>query len=87
MPESRKIFGKMLVSKYSGEILGASLWGGREATGLGDLISLAVKNKIHFEKLNEIDFNYTPPLSPFHNIILILVKKLKKGLYEKFDHS
>ncbi|OGU37399.1 MAG: hypothetical protein A2068_06265 [Ignavibacteria bacterium GWB2_35_6b] len=79
MPESRKTFGQILYEKNSGLILGAEFFGGKEAIGYGDLISSMIYNKSKAETLGAMDFNYTPPFSPFINLLSILGRKIKKG--------
>lgn len=79
MPESRKTFGQILYDKYSGFILGGEFFGGKEAIGFGDLTSSMIYNKNNAETLGAMDFNYTPPYSPFINILSILGRKIKRG--------
>lgn len=81
MPQKEKLFGKIMTDKFSGNILGASFWGSRSAAGLGDLVSFSIKNKINFRRFRDTEFNYTPLLSPFHNILSVLSKKLEKESY------
>ncbi len=75
MPQSRKIFGKIIFEKPSGNILGASFLGGAESPFLADLISAMILKKSTVQDLTKINFNYTPPNSPFVNIISILGRK------------
>ena len=79
MPGSRKIFSQLLFDKENGFIIGAEFFGGKEGIGFGDLISSMIYNKNKAETLAEIDFNYTPPLSPFINVLSILGRKIKRG--------
>jgi len=79
MPGSRKTFGQILYDKNSGLILGAVFFGGKEAIGYGDIISSMIYNKSKAETLGAIDFNYTPPYSPFINLLSILGRKIKRG--------
>jgi len=74
MPNARKIFGKIITNRDR-EIIGGSFYGGIEISGLADIISLSIKKRLKIDELNEIDFNYTPRLSPFTNILSILSKK------------
>lgn len=76
-PGSSKIFGKIVWDEYSNRILGASFFGGKEAVGYADLISIMIRNKINARSLSEADYNYTPPLAPFVNILSILGRKIK----------
>lgn len=80
MPGSRKTFGQIIIDKYTGFILGAEFFGGSETIGYGDLISSMIYNKSKAETLGAIDFNYTPPYSPFINLLSILGRKIKRGL-------
>jgi len=77
MPNSRKIFGKIIYEINNNYILGASFFGGQESIGYADMISLAIRNKVKVTELKQIDFNYTPPNSPFINIISILSRKVR----------
>ncbi|MFC2135851.1 FAD/NAD(P)-binding oxidoreductase [Bacteroidota bacterium] len=78
MPESRKVFGKILIDKKSKFILGASFIGQSEVIGFGDIIASYVYHKIEAHKLAEINYNYTPPFSPFVNLLSVLGRKIKK---------
>lgn len=80
MPSSKKVFGKILFDKSSKFILGASFFGQSEVIGFGDIISFCVYNKIEAHKLSEINYNYTPPFSPFVNLLSVLGRKIKKEL-------
>ncbi len=77
MPESSNVFGKIIYEKNSKRILGAAFLGGREVSGYGDLISAFIKTKQSAELLSKINFNYTPPLSPFINLLSVLGRKIK----------
>ena len=79
MPNSKKTFAQIYIEKHSGLILGAEFFGGAEVIGHGNIISMMIKNRIKGEKLSETEYNYTPPLSPFINILSILGRKIKKG--------
>ncbi len=75
MKDSEKIFGKLVFEKSSKRILGASFWGANQAAGYGDLLSALIKIKADFRILENVNFNYTPPISPFINLLNILGKK------------
>ena len=77
MPESSNVFGKIIYEKNSKRILGAAFLGGREVSGYGDLISAFIKTKQSAELLSKINFNYTPPLSPFINLLSVLGRMIK----------
>lgn len=79
MPDYAKTFGSILYEIGSERILGASFLGGKEVIGYADLISLMIKNKMKVSELSKINYNYTPPASPFINIMALLGKKLEKG--------
>lgn len=74
MPGSEFIFGKVLAEKNSKRILGASFLGNREVSGYADLISALIKLKASAGSLSKINYNYTPPLSPFINLLKIIGK-------------
>jgi NADPH-dependent 2,4-dienoyl-CoA reductase/sulfur reductase-like enzyme len=78
MPGSRNGFGKILFDKYTGNILGAQFIGGKEVAGHADIVSVLINNKIPVYKLGDVDYNYTPPLSPFINLLSILGRKAKE---------
>ncbi len=78
MPHSRKVFGKILFEKYTKRILGAFFLGDKEVAGYADLISSFIQNNIKISELSNIQFNYTPPLSPFVNLLSILGRKINK---------
>jgi NADPH-dependent 2,4-dienoyl-CoA reductase/sulfur reductase-like enzyme len=77
MPESDKVFGKIIYEKESKKILGATFFGGKEVSGYGDLISAFIKTKQNTDALSSVNFNYTPPLSPMINLLSILGRKIK----------
>ncbi len=82
IPGSNDVFGKIIVDKNSRRILGASFFGGKEVGGYGCFISSFIKNKISAQNLCNIDFNYTPPLSPLVNLLSLLGRKIKN----KFEY-
>jgi NADPH-dependent 2,4-dienoyl-CoA reductase/sulfur reductase-like enzyme len=74
MPGSDYVFGKVLAEKGSKRIIGASFLGGKEISGYADLVSALIKLKTPASVLSSINFNYTPPLSPFINLVKIIGK-------------
>lgn len=77
MPHSEMVFGKIIYHTLNKNILGAGFLGGKEVSGYGDLISALIRTKVSVRFLSEINYNYTPPLSPFINLLSILGKKIK----------
>lgn len=77
MPESEDVFGKLIINKINGQILGGSFLGGKEVSGYADIISTLIQTKQKGSVLKEINFNYTPPLSPFINLLSLLGRKIK----------
>jgi pyruvate/2-oxoglutarate dehydrogenase complex dihydrolipoamide dehydrogenase (E3) component len=75
MPESKSGFGKLIFEVENKKILGASFFGGKEVSGYADLISSAIYSEQKIDFLTKITFNYTPPLSPFINLLSILGRK------------
>ncbi|MFA6026867.1 MAG: FAD-dependent oxidoreductase [Ignavibacteriaceae bacterium] len=75
MKESITVFGKILFDRSSKKILGASFLGGKEVSGYADLISTYIKNNIPVTQLTQTEYNYTPPLSPFINLLSVLGRK------------
>jgi CoA-dependent NAD(P)H sulfur oxidoreductase len=75
MPGSDFVLGKILVEKHSKKIIGASFLGGKEVSGYADLVSALIKLKVPASTLSRINYNYTPPLSPFVNILSLLGKQ------------
>ncbi|MCW8849916.1 MAG: FAD-dependent oxidoreductase [Melioribacteraceae bacterium] len=80
MPNSNKVFGKIIFDNYSGLILGASFLGAEEVSGYADIIATMIQNKIPAKNLAKIKFNYTPPLSPFVNLLSILGRKIEEKI-------
>lgn len=76
MPGSREVFGKIIFEEGSKRILGASFLGGVEVSGYGDLISALIKAKQPAKILADINYNYTPPLSPQINLLSLLGRKI-----------
>ena len=77
MPGSKKVFGKIIYENDSKKILGAAFFGGNEVSGYGDIVSTLIKLKQHGDILSEINYDYTPPLSPFINLLSLLGRKIK----------
>lgn len=82
MPESRSVFGKLIVDVNTKMILGAAFFGGSEVVGYADLISTLIANKVSAEKLKDFQYNYTPPRSPFINLLSILGRKIMENKNE-----
>ncbi len=78
MPESKKVFGKIIFDSKTRRIYGASFFGGKETTGYADLISSLIHTKTEADILAELYFNYTPPYSPFINLLSILGRKIRE---------
>ncbi len=78
MPNSGKVFGKIIYEKQNQYILGASFIGNQEVSGYTDLISTMIYNKISAKKLSKHNYNYTPSLSPFVNLLSVLGKKIEE---------
>ncbi len=77
MPESIEVYGKIIYEKSSKKILGASFLGGKEVSGYGDLTAALIIANQPVDMLGKINFNYTPPLSPFINLLSVLGRKAK----------
>lgn len=77
MPGSDYVYGEVLEEMNSKRIIGASFLGGKEVSGYADLISALIKLKIPASVLAKINYNYTPPLSPFVNLLKILGKNFE----------
>ncbi|MEW6702631.1 MAG: FAD-dependent oxidoreductase [Bacteroidota bacterium] len=80
MPDAEQVFGKILFDKNTKQILGANFFGNREAVGYGDIVSTFIRNKIKANELANVNYNYTPPLSPFVNILSVLGRKIERLL-------
>lgn len=76
MPNSTNVFGKVIYDGYSGNILGASFIGSNEISGYADIIATMIYNKINVKNLAKVNYNYTPPLSPFINLLSVLGRKI-----------
>ncbi len=79
MPNSSKVFGKIIFDNNSKLILGASFIGTEEVSGYADIISSYIYNKISAKNLAKINYNYTPPLSPFINLLSVLGRKIEEN--------
>jgi NADPH-dependent 2,4-dienoyl-CoA reductase/sulfur reductase-like enzyme len=77
MPGAVKVFGKMVFEKISNRLLGASFFGGREVEGFVNVVSTLIKLRQPARMLAEINYVYTPPLSPLKNLLSSLGKKIK----------
>lgn len=75
MMGSIPVYGKILFDRSSKKILGASFLGGKEVSGYADIISTYIKNSIMVQQLANTEYNYTPPLSPFINLLSVLGRK------------
>jgi len=80
MPGSDNVFGKLLVEKSSHRIIGGFFLGGKEVSGYGDIIATFISQKIKVGELEKLNFNYSPPISPFINILSLLGRKMQKEL-------
>lgn len=78
MPGSANTYGKIIYEKGTNRILGAEFFGKSEVIGYGDLISALISKKEKIDFLEKINYNYTPPNSPFINILSVLGRKAKK---------
>lgn len=77
MPDSKSVFGKIIFDRNTRLLLGAQFYGGKETVGYADMISMMIKQKIRADELYTVDYNYTPPFSPFVNILSVLGKKIR----------
>ena len=75
MPGSESVIGKVIADKNSKQIIGGAFLGGKEVSGYADLLSSLIKLKAPVSVLAKINYNYTPPLSPFINLLNIIGKK------------
>jgi len=78
MPSSTNTYAKIVFEKVSKRILGAEFFGKSEVIGYGDLISALIAKREKIDFLSKISFNYTPPNSPFINILSVLGRKATK---------
>ena len=76
MPNSEHVFGKLILDKNTKQIIGANFFGGTETVGYGDIISSFIYNKIKAVELSSVNFNYSPPISPFINLLSVLGRKI-----------
>lgn len=75
MPWSTNTYGKIIFDKVNRRILGAEFIGKSEVIGYADLISALILQREKIDFLTKINFNYTPPNSPFINILSVLGRK------------
>jgi NADPH-dependent 2,4-dienoyl-CoA reductase/sulfur reductase-like enzyme len=78
IPGSNYVLGKVLADKNSKRIIGASFLGGKEVSGYSDLLSALIKLRAPSSTLSKINYNYTPPLSPFIHLLTIIGKNFNK---------
>lgn len=78
MPGSENVFGKLIIERSSSRIVGAVFMGGKEVSGYGDIISTFIHNNIKATELSKVNYNYSPPASPFINLLSILGRKAEK---------
>jgi NADPH-dependent 2,4-dienoyl-CoA reductase/sulfur reductase-like enzyme len=78
IPWSANTFGKIIFEKISRKILGAEFIGKSEVIGYADLISALILRREKVDFITKINFNYTPPNSPFINILSVLGRKAGK---------
>ena len=76
MPGASKTFGKIIYDKSDKKLLGASFVGDRESAANADIISTMISGKMPADQLGEIFYNYTPPLTPFINLLSVLGRKI-----------
>lgn len=69
------VYGKILFDRSTKSIFGASFLGGKEVSGYADIISTYIKNNMQITQLANTEYNYTPPLSPFINLLSVLGRK------------
>lgn len=79
MPNSEKVFGKIIYDNNTHLILGASFVGQEEVSGYSDIVATMIMNKIPAKNLANTNYNYTPPLSPFVNLLSVLGRKIKEN--------
>lgn len=77
MPGAGKVFGKIVFEKISNRLLGASFFGGREVEGFVNVVSALIRLRQPARMLAEINYVYTPPISPLKNLLSSLGKKIK----------
>ena len=77
MPGAGRVFGKIIFEKFSNRLVGASFLGGREVEGYVNVISTLIKLRQPARLLAELNYIYTPPLSPLKNLLSSLGKKIK----------
>ena len=80
MPGSSDVLGKLIYDSESKLILGASFFGGKEVSGYSDLIASAIYSNQKIDFLEKVNFNYTPPLSPFINLLSVLGRKANRKI-------
>lgn len=78
MPGSKKVFGKIIFDKQTRKIYGGSFFGGKETIGYADLLSSLIFTKTDADVLTDLNYNYTPPFSPFINLLSVLGRKIRE---------
>lgn len=75
IPNGEKHFVKIFYESRTKKIIGADLIGGEDIIGKANLLSFAIKNNITMNKLNAVDYAYTPVLSTFIETLSIMGRK------------
>ncbi|MBU1100985.1 MAG: FAD-dependent oxidoreductase [Bacteroidetes bacterium] len=79
MPNSTSVFGKIVFDKNNERVLGASFCGQQEVVGYADIISLLIQKSGTVSDLAVASYNYTPPNSPFVNLLSYLGRKAQRS--------
>ncbi len=79
MPGASRTFGKIVYDQTDKKLLGASFVGDREAAANADIISTMISGKMPANQLAETFYNYTPPLTPFINLLSVLGRKITRN--------
>jgi NADPH-dependent 2,4-dienoyl-CoA reductase/sulfur reductase-like enzyme len=77
MPGAGKVFGKIVYEKFSNRLLGASFFGGKEVEGFANVVSTLIRLRQPARMLAEVNYIYTPPLSPLKNLLSSIGNKIK----------
>jgi NADH oxidase (H2O2-forming) len=81
-PGGEDIHTKLIADKESGRILGGQVLGKSRLSGLVDMLSLAIEQKMTVEELAQADFCYSPSCSDVWNPLAVAAQ----GLMRKMSH-
>ncbi len=78
MPDSGKIFVKLIVDQRSKRLLGANVFGGEGVVHRANVLGVAIQHKLTVDDISRFDLIYAPSFSPLWDPILVAANQAKK---------